>query len=164
MESSGPIHGFHNLLEIGAVDCDNFANKFQVYLIPIFSNWTESARAVNKPDQFYINNGVIIHDAMEKFKSWLSQFHRPVFVGFNAPFDYGWINYEFQKCFGDNPFGINALDIKAYAMGKLNLEDWSETTKKKLRSHHIISKYKHTHSALDDALEQADIFNILRKI
>lgn len=164
VESSGNIHGYHSLLEIGAVDCDNFSNTFQCYIIPTSENWTDSAKQVNKPHDFYVINGVTAYTAMQKFKKWLEQFGRPKFVGFNAPFDYGWVNYYFRIFDNDNnPFGINALDIKAYAMGKLNLE-WSETTKKQLRARGITSSYPHTHNALDDAIEQADIFNFLRKI
>lgn len=164
VESSGPIHGKHSLLEIGAVDCDNLENTFQIYLIPISEEWTDSARRVNKSHEFYVSNGITAYTAMLKFKEWLDKSHRPIFVGFNAPFDYGWINYYFHNFLGENPFGINALDIKAYAFGKLNLEDWSDTTKKKLRARGITSTTKHTHEALTDSVEQAELFNLLRKI
>lgn len=160
VESSGPLHGYHNLLEIGACDCDNYDNSFQTYIKPNTENWTPSAEQVNKSSDFYLSNGISIYDAMVKFKTWLDKFHRPIFVGFNAPFDYGWINYEFHKNLGENPFGINALDIKAYYMGKFNTT-WRETTKKKMK---IKSSFPHTHNALDDAIEQADLFNQLRQI
>lgn len=126
--------------------------------MPVSEEWTESAMAVNKPHDFYVNNGLKAPAAMKKFEDWLSQFHRPRFVGFNVPFDYGWANYYFHNYLGRNPFGINALDIKAYYMGKFDC-DWSETTKKKMK---IKSSYKHSHNALEDAIEQADIFNQLR--
>lgn len=161
VESSGGIHGFHSLLEIGAVDCDNFSNTFQCYIIPRTENWTESARLVNKPHEFYVENGLELGLAMRKFEKWLSQFYHPTFVGFPVVFDYGWINYAFRtERENRNPFGINGIDIKTYYMAKFNCE-YSETTKKKMS---IKSSYKHTHNALDDAIEQADIFNQLRKI
>ena len=164
VETSGPLHGFHNLLEIGAVNCDNFSEKFQTYIIPLTLNWTDSARSVNKPEEFYnIDNALRLDLAMIKFAKWLEG-ERPIFVGFNTVFDYGWINYEFlRSSVGKNPFGINGIDIKAYAMGKLNCE-WRETSKKGLKEKRIISRFLHTHNALEDALEQADLFNQLRKI
>jgi ribonuclease T len=160
VESSGPIHGYHNLLEIGAVDCDTPSHTFQIYVKPTTDNWSDSAKMVNKSQQFYVDHGISEYTSMLRFKLWLEKFNKPVFVGFNAPFDYGWINYEFHKMCGENPFGINALDIKAYYMGKFNC-DWRETTKNKMN---IKSVYPHTHNALDDAIEQADIFNQLRRI
>lgn len=42
---------------------------------------------------------------------------RPVFVGFSAPFDWQFINWYFHVFLRRNPFGINAIDIKAYYMG-----------------------------------------------
>lgn len=160
VESSGGIHGKHSLLEIGACDCDNLANTFQTYIIPVSEEWTESAKEVNKPHDFYVSNGITAYNAMKKFEDWLSQFHRPVFVGFPVVFDYGWINYYFHNFLGRSPFGINGLDIKSYYMGKFNCE-YSDTTKKKMK---IKSSLKHTHNALDDAKEQADIFNQIRRL
>jgi hypothetical protein len=58
---------------------------------------------------------------MLKLKQWLNQVcsadQKVVFVGLNAPFDWSFINYYFQKYSGTNPFGFTALDIKAYYMG-----------------------------------------------
>jgi inhibitor of KinA sporulation pathway (predicted exonuclease) len=55
-----------------------------------------------------------------------------------------------------DPFGISGLDIKAYYMGNRKVR-WGETTKKHVRSFFDTTK-KHTHNALDDAREQAEIF------
>ena len=40
-----------------------------------------------------------------------------MFVGFNASFDWSFVNWYFHKFVGTNPFGVAALDIKAYYMG-----------------------------------------------
>ena len=47
-------------------------------------------------------------------------------------------------------------------MGKHNTL-WSETVKKKVRSLYP-SKTAHTHNALDDAIEQAEIFDRMLKL
>jgi DNA polymerase III epsilon subunit-like protein len=122
---------------------------------------------VNKSQQFYLDKGIPEYTAMLRFKLWLEKFNKPVFVGFNAPFDYGWINYEFHKMCGENPFGINALDIKAmwygYKGGSGNKIEWRETTKKHIK-HEIKLTHKHTHQALEDAIEQAELFNEIRRL
>jgi DNA polymerase III epsilon subunit-like protein len=96
---------------------------------------------------------------MESFGKWIenvSGTNRPVFIGFNATFDWSFVNYYFHKFLGKNPFGISGLDIKAYYMGMKKCS-WSDTTKKKVRAE-FPSKTQHTHNALDDAIEQAEIF------
>jgi DNA polymerase III epsilon subunit-like protein len=58
---------------------------------------------------------------MKRFSAWAnelaSQGETLVFVGFNAPFDWSFVNYYFHKYLGRNPFGFTALYIKAYYMG-----------------------------------------------
>ena len=51
---------------------------------------------------------------------------KPVFVGFNAPFDWAFVNFYFQQYLGDNPFGIGAIDIKSYYMG-MSGGTWEDT-------------------------------------
>jgi len=57
---------------------------------------------------------------------------------------------------GHNPFGHAALDIKALYMGAARVA-WSKTS-----WHHISPKYEEmanlTHHALQDALDQAELF------
>ncbi|MER8349344.1 3'-5' exonuclease, partial [Acinetobacter baumannii] len=57
---------------------------------------------------------------MSRFRAWIDQIagdDTPVFVGFNAPFDWSFVNYYFHRYTGENPFGFTALDIKALWMG-----------------------------------------------
>ena len=70
-------------------------------------------------------------------------------------------HWYFIKFLGRDPFGISGVDIKAYFMGKLD-NSWSETTKKNV-SARFTPSHKHTHNALDDAMEQAEIFEKLLK-
>lgn len=45
---------------------------------------------------------------------------QPVFVGFNAGFDWSFVNWYFLRFLGENPFGFAPLDIKSYYMGSAN--------------------------------------------
>ena len=96
---------------------------------------------------------------MQDFQKWImnhSPTARPVFVGFNAPFDWSFVNYYFHRYLGDNPFGFTALDIKALYMGLTGCS-WDDT-----RSSQIVKSLKTdtliTHDALQDAIAQGKLF------
>jgi DNA polymerase III epsilon subunit-like protein len=99
-------------------------------------------------------------EAMHNFKAWLDSVttseELPVFVAFNAPFDWMFVNYYFHRYLGHNPFGHSALDIKSYYMGLADVS-WRETAMK-----HVAGRYlddlQLTHNALNDALDQAELF------
>jgi hypothetical protein len=72
-----------------------------------------------------------------------------VFVGFNAPFDWSFVNYYFHKYLGSNPFGFSSLDIKAYYMGATGCA-WSDTRSSRM-SVDLGLHQKGDHNALNDA-------------
>ncbi len=161
IEASGPIPGEYSLLSIGACMVGNTNRTFYVELKPLNNNFAEKAIEVAglSMDKLKIT-GEEPRLAMERFEQWIKQAaadNRPVFVAFNATFDWSFTHWYFIKFLGRDPFGISGLDIKAYFMGKHHTS-WGETIKKNIRS-----KYPpltaHTHNALDDAIEQAEIFS-----
>jgi inhibitor of KinA sporulation pathway (predicted exonuclease) len=98
---------------------------------------------------------------MVAFAAWVQSVAgtaTPVFVGFNAGFDWAFVNWYFHHFMGDNPFGISALDIKSYFMGLAGVA-WSDTRSSKLpKRYQEANTGGHSHNALDDAVEQASIF------
>ena len=62
--------------------------------------------------------GVEPEQALIRFEQWLNQVIpvqiQPIFLAFNAPFDWMFVNDYFQHYLERNPFGHNALDIKAF--------------------------------------------------
>ena len=144
----------------------DISKTFYAELKPISEKYIE--RAVNVSglslDQLK-QNGMEPAHAMKEFESWIKSVcgeeNRPVFVAFNATFDWSFVNYYFHRFSERNPFGISGLDIKAYCMG-MKACSWGETTKRKL-DQRFKSKRKHTHNALDDAIEQAEIFEKMLK-
>jgi hypothetical protein len=100
---------------------------------------------------------------MQAFAQWLDHVvpegAQPVFVAFNAPFDWMYVDFYFHRYLGHNPFGYKGLDIKAYFMG-LQGVSWAET------SHGIIGRrYSEktglTHHALRDAIDEAELFEAM---
>ena len=116
----------------------------------------------------YLNeNGVEPKDAIEKFEGWINKVtphdHTPVFVAFNAPFDWMFMAEYFYKYLGRNPFGYKAMDIKALFMG-LHPTNWLNTSHQKISRYYQIGAHL-SHHALEDAIEEAKIMsNILIEI
>ena len=94
--------------------------------------------------------------AMHEYVLWLGSFKQcPVFLAYPAGFDYTFMNYYLHR-FATNPFPFSALDIKTYAAALLK-QPFYETTKKKLPKEWFGTQ-RHTHVALDDAIEQGELF------
>ncbi|PYI50016.1 MAG: DNA polymerase III subunit epsilon, partial [Verrucomicrobia bacterium] len=85
---------------------------------------------------------------------------KPVFVGFNATFDWAFVNFYFHEYLGENPFGFGGIDIKSYYMGMMGCA-WEDTRSSRIRSE-LKGPSPHTHNALDDAVEQAEMFRRMR--
>ena len=97
---------------------------------------------------------------MSRFSDWVGEVtpggSEPVFVAFNAPYDWMFVNDYFYRYLGQNPFGYKALDIKAFYMGMAGVQ-WSETNMKHVSPRYLNNQHL-THHALRDALDQAIIF------
>ena len=84
---------------------------------------------------------------------------KPLFVGHNAPFDWMFVAYYFAWAGIENPFGYNALDTKALAMGKHRCF-FKATNKERLLELYprlVPLAKERVHNALGDAEFQADI-------
>ena len=81
---------------------------------------------------------------------------QPIFVAFNAPFDWMFVNDYFHRFLGRNPFGFAALDLKAFYMGLTGVH-WSETRMRYVAGRYL-GNHPLTHHALCDAQDQAGLF------
>jgi len=161
VEASGQYPPKYSLLSIGACDVFNTNNSFYAELARLNDNILPSAqKVVGDLWTRCIDTGLPPTRVMRDFATWLGHLHsRPIFVAFNMAFDWAYIQYYFQEFLNYNPFGISGIDIKAYYMGMMAC-GWHDTTKKRIKPM-FKSKRKHTHNALDDALEQAELFKNL---
>jgi ribonuclease T len=166
VETAGPNPSQYSLLSIGAcVVCDP-QRTFYVELQPVNENFLPSALSISGLSmETLAERGFAPAEAMARFEIWaeeqVPEGQRPIFVAFNAPFDWMFVNDYFHRTIGQNPFGHSAIDIKAFFMGMAGIS-WEETTMR-----HIATRYsdtrKLTHHALQDAVDQARLFrNMLR--
>lgn len=165
VEAAGPVPATYSMLSLGAVVVDDPKQTFYIELKPTNEQFVpEAMKVVGKTLRDFAEKGRDPKEAMVAFRDWLAlvaKTGKPVFVGFNATFDWAFVNFYFHHHLGENPFGIGGIDIKSYYMGMSGCT-WDDT-----RSSRIASDLKgpapHTHNALDDAIEQAEMFRRMRK-
>jgi DNA polymerase III epsilon subunit-like protein len=165
VETSGPIPGEFSLLSIGACAVDRPEQRFECLLKPITDQADPKALEVSGLSlEILQHTGLEPVQAMERFETWVGQMAgatgTPVFVGFNAPFDWSFVNYYFHRFLRHNPFGFTALDIKAYYMGSAGTS-WEATRSSKMREQ-LGAALEGDHDPLNDALAQAELFRLAR--
>lgn len=106
-------------------------------------------------------------EAMDAFASHLKtavgRHGKPVFMGFPAAYDFGWINWYLHAFTGGNPFGISGLCLKSTAAAILKC-DYRQASKRNFPKRWF-DRLPHTHVALDDAIEQGAMgINMLREL
>jgi hypothetical protein len=96
-------------------------------------------------------------EVLPEYCRWLEDLPgKPVFVAYPAGFDCTFVYWYLVKFTGKSPFSHSALDIKTYAMALLKKEYRAST--KRAMPRRWFSKRPHTHIALDDAIEQGELF------
>lgn len=164
VETAGPNPSDYSLLTIGACGLGSTPSTFYIELQPVNMNNIPEALAISRISMERLaERGLPPREAMQQFETWIKQQvpdgQRPVFIAFNAAFDWMFVNDYFHRYLGRNPFGHAALDIKTYYMGVTGVP-WIETSMR-----HVAARYlgnqQLTHHALRDAMDQAEIFKKL---
>ena len=165
VESSGQSPSVASLLSIGACLVDRPDVGLYVEVRPLADRgWSDEAQQIHALERQRLErDGLEPADAMLRLESWLADVcgdAQPVFVGFNAPFDWMFVADYFYRYLGRNPFGVSALDLKSYYMARERVATWEET-----RRVHIDARLglpeDHNHHALDDARGQAAVAGVL---
>jgi hypothetical protein len=165
VEADGPIPGPHSMLSFG---CAAFTAGGQL-LATFSANLELLDGAAGHPDTmaWWDKNSQAwdmtrtdlqsASSAMPKYVTWLKSLPgRPVFVGYPAAYDFLFVYWYLMRFAGESPFSHSALDIKTYAMAMLGLP-YRDATKRNM-PRRWFSKAPHTHVALDDAIEQGQLF------
>lgn len=177
IEADGPIPGDNSMLAIGAAAFEESGEL--VGTVPTFSvnlAMLPNAMPDSKTMKFWSRNPGAwdAHrrdieppgEAMRKFSVWLTLQQKPdyslTFVGYPAPYDFMFVHWYFHHFLKRDPFGFVALDLKTYAMAVLDTE-FKGTTKKNMPPAWFKGLPKHTHVAVEDALEQGYLFFKMRE-
>jgi hypothetical protein len=172
VETDGPIPGRFSMLSfgfavVGSYDGSSFkraplgGRTFYTELRPIGSEFEEEALRVNGLDRARLaKDGPDPHLAMKAAATWVDEVsvgHRPIFVGYPAAFDWMWVHWYFVEFGGSSPFGFSGcMDLKTMVAIKSGVP-FSNARKSNLPTE-LRAATPHTHHALDDAIEQGEIF------
>ena len=176
VETDGPIPGPYSMLSFALVYAGHFdgkhfvhppdfTNNFYRELKPISDNYQPEALKVNGLDRDRLClEGEDPQRAMREAYDWISSITggaKPVLVAYPLSFDWAWLYWYFvQFSPKGSPFNHSlCFDMKtAYAV-KASLPI-SEAGRSKILPQ-LLPDRRHTHHALDDAIEQAEIFGNL---
>lgn len=165
VETAGPTPGDYAMVSIGACLVDEPERGFYVELKPDRDAVVESALAISGLTMDGLRaDGTEPRQAMEEFAQWIRdvvppQTHRAVFVGFNAVFDWMFVNEYFVRYGIENPFGHGGLDIKSYYVGMMG-STWEQTSMRHLSPKYLAGRPL-SHNALGDARDQAELFRAI---
>lgn len=173
VETDGPIPGPYSILSFALVYAgvfngrkfttpNNFDNTFYRELRPISENYQDDALRINGLDRDrLLREGGDPATVMTEAARWIREISgrgKPILVAYPLSFDWSWLYWYFTKfAIGGSPFNHSlCYDVKtAYAV-KAGVPI-SEAGRSKLLPS-LRAKSKHTHHALDDAKEQAEVF------
>jgi hypothetical protein len=173
VETDGPIPGPYSMLSFalvyaGAYDGTTFYRPaeydqtFYTELAPISDQFEQEALDVNGLDRSrLLLEGESPVVAMSQAADWVREragIGSPVIVAYPLSFDWSWLYWYFVQYSGTgSPFSYSrGFDIKTALAVKLG-RMISGSGRSRIPEA-VKSKYAHTHHALDDAMEQAEIF------
>lgn len=172
IEADGPIPGPYSMLSIGAAvagvqDGDGFTaadpeeRTFYRELRPIGEEFVPEALAVSGLDRERLKaEGSEPAVALTEFSDWVREVSagaQPVMCGYPASYDWTFLYWYLIRFTGASPFGHSGcLDMKTLYATKAGLP--LRAVAKGTMPRELLSRRRHTHHALDDAVEQAELF------
>jgi hypothetical protein len=172
VETDGPIPGPFSMLSFalvyaGAYDGKKFIKPtrydqhFYAELKPISNEFDLEALRVNGMDRDRLlregqSPRAVMHAASEWVKNMAGN-GKPVLVAYPLSFDWSWLYWYFIRFCSDSPFNYSrCFDIKTAFAVKAHLPI-ADAGRSRLEFT-LLPHRSHTHHALDDAIEQAEIF------
>lgn len=173
VETDGPIPGPYSMLSFalvyaGTFDGTNFCRPsgapsvFYRELQPISNSFQQEALNVNRLDRDHLMKcGENPVSAMSDAAEWIrhcANGQNPVLVAYPLSFDWSWLYWYFvQYSETQSPFEYSqCFDIKTALAIKLGVPIGLAGRSKVPNA--LASRHAHTHHAVDDAIEQAEIF------
>ncbi|GAA0383449.1 hypothetical protein Acor_81370 [Acrocarpospora corrugata] len=175
IEADGPIPGPYSMVSFGMTVAgrmtgrdferlDPTTSTFYAELRPISDDFVPEAMAVCGLDRdLLVREGRDPEEAMKSAAKWITETcgkATPVLAAYPLSYDWMWIYWYFMNFTGSSPFGHSrCIDIKTLYAAKAAVPiGWA--TKRQMPQE-IRSTRRHSHHALDDAIEQAELFQNL---
>lgn len=175
IEADGPIPGPYSMISFGAsvagrqdgasyTAADPEQLTFYRELRPISEEFVPEALAVSGLDRDrLLREGADPAVAMAEFRAWVREVStgaQPVMCGYPASFDWTFLYWYLIRFGGDSPFGHSGcLDMKTLYATKARVPLRAAVKGRMPRE--LLSRRRHTHHALDDAIEQAELMSNL---
>ncbi|WP_236239417.1 3'-5' exoribonuclease domain-containing protein [Streptomyces sp. CC228A] len=175
IEVDGPIPGPYSMLSLGAAvagrqDADGYtpadpeADTFYRELRPISGEYVAEALAVSGLDRERLcAEGAEPAAALREFAQWVGEVSRgaqPVMCGYPAAYDWMFLYWYLMRFTGSSPFEhAGCLDMKTLYAAKARQP--LRAVAKRTMPRELLPSRRHTHHALDDAVEQAELFGNL---
>jgi DNA polymerase III epsilon subunit-like protein len=173
IETDGPIPGPFSMLSFALVVAgtfdgvqfvrpQTFERSFYSELQPISEQFETEALRVNGLDRDrLLAHGPNPCEVMTAARKWIeeqAQGRRPVLVAYPLSFDWTWLYWYFVKfAAGGSPFEHSrCYDLKTAFAVKAKVPICRAGRSKV--PDHLRGSHRHTHHALDDAIEQAELF------
>jgi len=172
IEADGPIPGQYSMLSFGLAvaatfDGETFAPRdpaattFARELRPIANEFVPAALAVSGLDRDRLARvGADPGAAMPEAADWVraqAGGARPVMVGYPIVFDWMFLHWYFVRFCGSSPFGFSgAIDMKTMYQRRAGVT--LDRAGREDLPPELVPDRPHTHDALADAVEQAEIF------
>ncbi len=164
LEADGEIPGTDDfsMLSLGACLLEFPEETFYVELKPISGKFNPEALAVSGLDRDALTaHGLDAYQAMQQFEAWvlemLTKYGRSKAIAVTlSEWDQMFVDWYSVHFLGHRVVNFTGIDMKSYFMGKHRIRSLVRLDVLKLK--HYPVTIEHTHNALDDALEQADIF------
>lgn len=181
VETDGPIPGQNSMLSIGAaafLPDRTMLGTFSMNLVVLEGAaadpdteawwktqpeaWDACRQNIQDPARVMVEFNIWVRAMTVRASTGPATLPNPVFVGYPAGFDFTWVYWYLVKFTGTSPFSFSALDIKTYAMAVLGCD--YRTVNKRTMGRFKEPNLKHTHVAVDDAIEQGYLFLNLLKV
>lgn len=166
IETDGPCPGMNSMLSLGAVavhETRGVLGEFSrnVQCVPGAQPDTRTMTEFwsRFPTQYAATrmDALPAAEVMTEFRTWVQSLGGiPVAVAMPAGFDFSWMWYYLNRFGSDCPFSFSCIDIKTMAWCLMG-GNYRHATKRNWPTYWF-SKMPHTHVAIEDAREQADIF------
>ncbi|QFR01187.1 exonuclease [Streptomyces phaeolivaceus] len=171
IEADGPIPGPYSMLSLGAAVAgrqgaggftatDPRRRTFYRELRPISAEFVPEALAVSGLDRERLAaEGADPGAVLRQFASWVREVcgdAQPVMCGYPASYDWTFLYWYLIRFTGASPFGHSGcLDMKTLYATKAGVP--LRAVSKRAMPRHLLPRSPHTHHALDDAIEQAEL-------